>query len=636
MEQDTKGRFIDMEMDNGVRCSVYVPQNVNANTPIFTYVHGSGGPTGNWRTVKEAVAANGSNSVIIMPTMAWNSDWGKETMNVVNAVKQQYGITNSNVSSGGFSFGGFSGYTTLAANLRQNPDADPQIGYFIDDYSNLTYKGYKQAVADQETMDLFRENNSVFFIMENASKDKSATNAFAQSGINVIRVVCERGEHSTINKDFFNNGMYDYMAGGELPKEHYRYQKYNQATGQWEDIPYESIATIDSLYDYYGLDSSKINLDKLYSLADIKIKSDDKTLENHLNSIRGTIRNAKFLTMNYTNASFSSTTQIPQRIPDAITAYFDNTAALLNSIARKTVAIAKIAGEISYLDQSLANRTVQLNNAEPLYKTATPLPNDGAVELVDLSNTTDTQDTTNLSNATNLSNTQTPNNQNNQFVGQTSPSNQNFESNLPNYSNLSNQSYQPTSSSSNIGGTSSQQPTISSPISGGTSSQQPSINSSNGSSASPQRPSYQQSPSSVEQTPTVENLDTQQPTTPLKEQKIEETFPKYEELYSNDNQIVYNYNDEYKVIVHHEDNKITAIEHYYDFETTEAATTAIEKLQTEYENIENFDKIIQNDRYVKVLFKEEMYADKTITQIKEKYIELKEVVEKPIEHLEVL
>ena len=100
--------------------------------------------------------------------------------------------------------------------------------------------------------------------------------------------------------------------------------------------------------------------------------------------------------------------------------------------------------------------------------------------------------------------------------------------------------------------------------------------------------------------------------------------------------IVYNYNDEYKVIVHHEDNKITAIEHYYDFETTEAATTAIEKLQTEYENIENFDKIIQNDRYVKVLFKEEMYADKTITQIKEKYIELKEVVEKPIEHLEVL
>ena len=65
-------------------------------------------------------------------------------------------------------------------------------------------------------------------------------------------------------------------------------------------------------------------------------------------------------------------------------------------------------------------------------------------------------------------------------------------------------------------------------------------------------------------------------------------------------------------------------------------TTAIEKLQTEYENIENFDKIIQNDRYVKVLFKEEMYADKTITQIKEKYIELKEVVEKPIEHLEVL
>ena len=107
-------------------------------------------------------------------------------------------------------------------------------------------------------------------------------------------------------------------------------------------------------------------------------------------------------------------------------------------------------------------------------------------------------------------------------------------------------------------------------------------------------------------------------------------------MYSTDNQIVYNCNDEYKVVVHYEDDKITAIEHYYDFETKEAATEAIEKLQIEYEKLENFDKIIQNDRYIKVLFKEEMFIDKTITEIKENYTELKEVVEKPIEHLEVL
>ena len=604
MEQDVRGKFVDKDMGNGVKYSIYVPENVNSNTPIFTYVHGSGGPNGDWSDSKRGIMQNGSDSIIIMPTMAWNRDWGEETMKVVNVVKQQYGITNSNVSSAGFSMGGFAGYTNLAANIKQNPDADPQIGFFIDDYSNKSYYGYKTAIADEETMNLFRENNSVFFIMENASKDKNATLAYAQSGVNVIRVVCARGDHMAINKDFFANGMYDYMAGGVLPQENYRYQKYNPTTGKWEDIPYESISTLDALYDYYGLDTSKFSLDNLYSLADIKIKSDDKTLENHINNIRGTIRNAKFLTTNYSSANFLSTTKIPRGIPDMIAAYFDNTAALLNSIARKTVSIAKIAGEIEYQDKQLANRASVLNSAEPLYKIATPLLEEGLAELVDLANPNGTTEIevpstpTDLSNATNLSNQATTNNQ---PVNQNNSSTQPFQSNLPNQSNLSNQTYQPSTNQS--GGT--------------TSSERPSTK--------------------PQQKPSIEQPETQRPTTPPQEEiPIEEQFPKYEELYSTDNQIVYNCNDEYKVVVHYEDDKITAIEHYYDFETKEAATEAIEKLQIEYEKLENFDKIIQNDRYIKVLFKEEMFIDKTITEIKENYTELKEVVEKPIEHLEVL
>ena len=169
MEQDARGEFVEVDKGNGVRYSIYVPKNVNSNTPIFTYIHGSGGPTNDWRNAKAGVMEHGSDTVVILTTMPWSRDWGEETMNIVNEVKDQYGITNTNVSSGGFSMGGFAAYTNIAANLRQNPDADPQVGFFIDDYSAKTYNyyGYKASLSDEETMNLFRENNTIFFILPN-------------------------------------------------------------------------------------------------------------------------------------------------------------------------------------------------------------------------------------------------------------------------------------------------------------------------------------------------------------------------------------------------------------------------------------------------------------------------------------
>ena len=46
-----------------------------------------------------------------------------------------------------------------------------------------------------------------------------------------------------------------------------------------------------------------------------------------------------------------------------------------------------------------------------------------------------------------------------------------------------------------------------------------------------------------------------------------------------------------------------------------------------YKNIDNFDRIIQKDRYVKVLFKEEMYNNISLNKFKEMYRELNQVLE---------
>ena len=104
-----------------------------------------------------------------------------------------------------------------------------------------------------------------------------------------------------------------------------------------------------------------------------------------------------------------------------------------------------------------------------------------------------------------------------------------------------------------------------------------------------------------------------------------ETFHDYDKLVSDDTKIVYNCNDEYKVIIHRDGNKVTGIEYYYDYGTEEAASKALETLNNNYKTVEHFDKLSQNDRYVKVLFKEDMFKGLSLDQVKEKFVNLQEI-----------
>ena len=44
MEEDIRGQFVIRDKGNGIKYKMYVPENVNADTPVFTYALGSGDP----------------------------------------------------------------------------------------------------------------------------------------------------------------------------------------------------------------------------------------------------------------------------------------------------------------------------------------------------------------------------------------------------------------------------------------------------------------------------------------------------------------------------------------------------------------------------------------------------------------
>ncbi len=567
MEEDIRGQVIEQTY-NGIRYALYVPENVTEDTPIFTYAHGSGG-TVDWTRATNVLNEKGANSIIVMPTMAWEADWGTNTIQIVNHLQEQYGLTNNNVSSSGFSMGGSAGYSTVAENLKQNSDLEPQIVYYIDDYSNKTYYNYKTALADTETIDLFKENNTIFFILEPTSKNCAATNAYGESELNVIRVICHNQNHVGVNNSFFNNAIYDYMAGGTLPEEGYTYQVYNQETGKWENIDYAAIATKEALYNYYNIDTFTTRLKSLSNLADITIESDDKTLENYLNEIRGTIRNTNFLQGSFTEDSYVSTTNVPSQIPEIVNTYFQATSTLLTKIANETTQFAKIALSIENLDFNLTQEVEDITT-------------DSLIEETPVSQIQDQTSTTT-----------------------SSDDNQSLSATVSTAAGI-------------IGGSIAG---VVSTITPNTTSNTTSTNQQNTQQSSQQI--AQNTTANINQSTNQNSNSTVEEIYPLDE------FPNYEELYSDDTKIVYNYNDEYKIIVHKDNDKIIGVECYYDFQNSQEAVKALETISEKYTGNETISKIVQSDRYIKVIFKEESYQDFTIDTIKieiEKTIGIEELI----------
>ena len=90
--------------------------------------------------------------------------------------------------------------------------------------------------------------------------------------------------------------------------------------------------------------------------------------------------------------------------------------------------------------------------------------------------------------------------------------------------------------------------------------------------------------------------------------------------------IVYNFNDEYKIVIHTDGDKIIGIEHYYDFGNEFNADNSLNRLMNQYSSNENLENIVKNDRYVKVIFDEEMYENMSIEDIRNKYSNLTEIV----------
>ena len=107
--------------------------------------------------------------------------------------------------------------------------------------------------------------------------------------------------------------------------------------------------------------------------------------------------------------------------------------------------------------------------------------------------------------------------------------------------------------------------------------------------------------------------------------KIAETI---ESLYTDDNKLVYDVSGKYKMVFFHSDDKVTSVQHYYEYKDENEAETKYNEDKENLKNDVSIKSIIKSGKYVVYTYTGEEYEGKTMEEIQNTYNYLKPVYQK--------
>ncbi len=559
--------------------SFYVPNDVDDSTPAFIYYPGSGGANPDANKILSFIEANAPQQIIVIPAVSNQSGSAQNYYSLINNIGESNNSNITNISTMGFSAGGPSTYNQLVYNSKNNPDGGPYNTVFCD------VVGFN---VKDEDLQAIAETGSTVLFLEPKGGTMSQANKMGAAGINVV-VATTTGSHAghvPLNSEALQNGIIDYVTGvsNELANSDiYTFNKYNTETGKWEVITLEQFA---ELYEFGMFDNGDPfrYYEKLSTID--TLESSNSFLGEKINNLRVAIRDTNFLSST-TGMTFDSTTNIPNVEGDIVQSFFTTCSKLLTILEKDTAKIIDIGNSIEDLNKKLTDDADGLNDSQ-----VTVTPNENKTEQVYTEqNKNDTQDTD--KSWTTSTTTTTTNTSSNTSSNTTSSSSNNSSVVVP----------------SNPGSTSSSSTTIENTTSATIAALVTSIS----------KTMVDLEDKIEDKYDTEIKYDAEDPIA----DDIVDKFWKYDELYSGDNMTVYDGEDgKYKVVIHHENGEIKGVEYYYDLGDKDTATSALKLMQEDFKDLE---KIQQEDQYVKLTFKDDLYEGLSLEQLKQVYSEFKEL-----------
>lgn len=563
------GTYYDM---NGY--CFYVPEEVDDSTPAFIYYPGSGGSGNDAKVIRQLISEKGPDQIIIIADTAYENTTNASTRysNLISNIGKDNNSNITNISTMGFSAGGPATYAQLVHNVRNNPEGGPYNAIFCDVVNFNT---------NQEDLELIKQNEGTIMFLEPNGTSITAANNMAKSGVDVV-LAWTSGSHAghvPLNKEALENGLIDYVSGRSTELANadiYKFVVYNSETGNWDQITLEELA---AKYEGSVFNSSDpFRYYEKLSTIDV-LESSNSFLGDKINNLRVAIRNTNFLSSNI-GVDYGSTTNIPGVESDIVQSFFTSSSMLLNLLEKDTAKIIEIGNSIEDMN---ANLEVQAN------------------ELNDPNNVV-------TNNQTTQNNQTTDNVYNNSTV--TNPV---VNNNISNNNNSSN------NNSSTV-----TTPSISTP-----GNSQVVVDSTNAVVATLVTSISKQVLDLEKEVEEKLDKDIKYDNVTTIDKELIDKFLKYDELYSDDNMIVYDGEDgKYKIVIHHEEGKVVGLEYYYDLGDKDTATKAMELMKEDFTDLES---IKQDGQYVKLTFKDDLYKDLKLDEFKEVYSEFKELKKPEVE-----
>lgn len=563
------GTYYDM---NGY--CFYVPEEVDDSTPAFIYYPGSGGSGNDAKVIRQLISEKGPDQIIIIADTAYENTTNASTRysNLISNIGKDNNSNITNISTMGFSAGGPATYAQLVHNVRNNPEGGPYNAIFCDVVNFNT---------NQEDLELIKQNEGTIMFLEPNGTSITAANNMAKSGVDVV-LAWTSGSHAghvPLNKEALENGLIDYVSGRSTELANadiYKFVVYNSETGNWDQITLEELA---AKYEGSVFNSSDpFRYYEKLSTIDV-LESSNSFLGDKINNLRVAIRNTNFLSSNI-GVDYGSTTNIPGVESDIVQSFFTSSSMLLNLLEKDTAKIIEIGNSIEDMN---ANLEVQAN------------------ELNDPNNVV-------TNNQTTQNNQTTDNVYNNSTV--TNPV---VNNNINNNNNSSN------NNSSTV-----TTPSISTP-----GNSQVVVDSTNAVVATLVTSISKQVLDLEKEVEEKLDKDIKYDNVTTIDKELIDKFLKYDELYTDDNMIVYDGEDgKYKIVIHHEEGKVVGLEYYYDLGDKDTATKAMELMKEDFTDLES---IKQDGQYVKLTFKDDLYKDLKLDELKEVYSEFKELKKPEVE-----
>lgn len=567
------------------KCVLYVPDKIDENTSIFVFEHGSGHGLSEVQAYAETTQPN---QIIIAPYRSGSSTNDSkhynELMDMVESVRKEYNITNNNLTSSGFSAGGYYGLAAASANIEAHKgNIDPQIVCMVDDFSDSIYN--PESTYSKLNLDNLKDNNSIMFMLEQPCKylggdtGKAANKAadyYAEQGLNVIRVECKTpngsNAHSTVKQRFFDSGFAEFSQGTTtLPDDDcFVYRIYNKETQKWEEIDVNEINTLNKVYNYFGIDGN-VKTGKVYegnlkylqeildgrviNLDNIDISSDLGIVLSNVNNVFSQIRNTTIVNNGISLVEGTSAINVLSQISGVINTYYNNVITLLCNLANTLKQIEDSAYTFDEGEKEIAKEAETVNGDNVVSLDASAV-SAGVLIGSDLANKEEANDTTDETTSKEDSMTDDA---------------IELPKDRPDSKDV---------------------PKTTIPV---------------------KKEKYEPISSEPEQ-------DTNNTVSSWKEE-----FPEYSELYSTDDKVVFDCNNEFKIILHRDGDTITGIEYYYDFGSSENAANALFNLKSMYQD-SSIENIMMKDRYVKVIFNNNVFSNLSVNEFRNRYSNLNEII----------